>query len=270
MRNPAAKLRRILLPVLAVLAVLVLLSPFALDRVNASKEAAAQTEAGKWESSIQDRVGLLMEREEQELLADMKPITAFCPIVLETVSRTYSSSTALYAEAQFNHLFPQRNGILFLIDMEHRMLWIQKADSNSLLTTEKCLSITDNAYRDASKGEYFKCAKNVIHQIAQTMCGRSIPEPMKHLSNLVLALCISLFGVFLYVSRGTGVLMPGKVYQFGPEAERELNFHNVKQSYLRTIVHSASSDGSGGGGGSRSSGGGGGGGGGSSGGGHGF
>ena len=233
------------LTILAAAAVLILLQPFIGDLIRSKQSAETHEVSGNWPVLLEDRAGLLTEAEERDLRTIMDLISVWCPVAMETTTDTGGKSTAEYAELRFKALFPQKNGILFLIDMDHRVIQLQRANTNTRLSKSDCLTITDNVYQKASRGDYFSCAANAFLQVYAIMKGQKIPQPMKHLSNLFLSFGISLFAVFLLATGSSGVIRPNRVYNFGPGIERKIDFKNVNKRFVRYIVTS-DSDSSGG------------------------
>lgn len=144
-----------------------------------------------YEVRIVDQADLLSAGEEAKLTEDMKPITKYGNVAFVSL-QINDSSTATYAK---NHAleFIGSNGSLFLIDMDNREIYIySKGDVWRAVTNSKARSITDNVYRHASKGRYYVCASEAFRQITGTLEGRSIPEPMKIISGILLSLLIGL------------------------------------------------------------------------------
>lgn len=268
------------LQILAIVSILVLLFPFVLDLVHRSGAEAPASVSEPYSVTVRDNAKLLTEYEKKDLAETMKSVAAYHPVAFVSTRNTEGNTTLRYAELLFDELFPEKDGILFLIDMQNRNIWLQKANNNRVLTTALCNTVTDNVYREASAGNYFQCANRAYKQVYKILKGDKVPETMKHLSNLFLSVAAALFLVFLFAAKGTGVLRPKQVFDVDDNMQRKLSIRNVKKRFKRLIVHrsadsssdSFSSGGSfgGGGGGGFSSGGGGGGGSSSSGGGHSF
>ena len=53
------------------------------------------------------------------------------------------------------------------------------------------LIITDNNYKLAANKKYYQCAKGVFDQIYTLLDGGKISEPMRHISNSILAIYVS-------------------------------------------------------------------------------
>jgi len=262
------KLSNRALTVAALIAVLVLLAPFALDLYRSKKNERINAETAGTDASavtLLDGADLLSDEEEAALRGTMTPVTAFYPVAFVSTDDAEGLTANLYAESAFYQLYGDGEGILFLIDMDNRYLYLYTSDSNTALSKAKCDSITDNVYRYASVGDYARCARETFSQVYQVMAGIRIPQPMKHASNALIALCAALFCMFVAAISATAIKSPRKVYQLDKNSEKTVNLSNVSATLTRTYRYSNSSSSGGGGGGGRSGGGGGG-----HGGGHGF
>lgn len=216
---------------------------------------------------IEDDADLLTQSEENELKGVMQEITVYGHVAFKTLSENYTS-TASYASEYCIDMFGTKSGTVFIIDMANREIYIYSIGSvYQTITSAYANTITDNVYRYASDAEYYQCAKNAFEQELALLQGKKIAQPMKHISNLFLALIPALL-INYWLVRKTSTT--SKAEQ--TELLDGLNYHrtfNHVQAILTGTTKEYSPANSGGG---RSSGGGGGGGGGSSGGGggHGF
>ena len=190
------------------------------------------------------------------------------------LSQSGGTSAATYSLRVYNNLFDYGGGILFLIDFDTtdsdgRQIYLRAADQSTKLSVSKCNTITDNVYTYARDGEYFECARQTFLQAYDVLADRAIPEPMKHMSNLLIAVCFALYIVFRIANSRTKIKTPGEIYLLDNNVSKkmELNDSRVRLVKRYTVTNASSG---GGGGGGFSGGGGGGGGGGSHGGGHGF
>ena len=217
---------------------------------------------------LEDNADLFTEENEEKLIEEMKPLTRFGNIMLNTISENSYSSTATYASYKYHELFGQDSGSLFLIDMHYRYIYIFSDGYNyNYITNSKADIITDNIYRYATNEDYYSCASVGLSQMNTILEGGKILEPMRYTSNIFLSLLISFFINFLIVSNATKIKKAsnGSILKNCDIAITVSNVDGRKTGTHR--VYSPPSESSGG-----SSGGGGGGGGGSSGGGggHGF
>lgn len=258
--------KRITITIFLIITIIAILTPFALDVFRYYKNAKIQAELTNVNENdviLIDGADILTDEEETELRKTMLPITAICKVAFITTNEK-NTSTQSFTVEKFRELL-NGNGIIFTIDMYRRYLYIYTHDSNTVLSISKCDSITDNIYTYASSKEYFRCANEAWNQIYYVMSGISIPQPMKHMSNFLISLCIALVFVF-FVARGvTKTKLPAEVYQLDKNIKKDVNLENVVFEHIRTTTYSNSSSGGGHSGGGFSGGGGGG-----HGGGHGF
>ena len=257
-------------------AIVVILLPFAWDGYLALRERTdpyvPQTDASL--VTVIDDARMLSDTEIDRLKQDMLPVTAYYPVAFVTTTDTGHTSAERYSKKVYDQIFDRDGGVLFLIDFDTsdsdgRQLYIRVTDRSTKLSTAKCNTITDNIYTYARDGKYYECARRAFSQIFDVLDDRPVPQPMKHMSNLLIALCLALFGVFVTANARTRIRKPGEVYLLDENISKSVQLENGSKQLVRQYKVSNSSSGGGGGGGF-SGGGGGGGGGGSHGGGHGF
>lgn len=225
---------------------------------------------GKYRLVIEDDADLLTDEEEKELIKDMRPLTEYGNIAFKSISSN-NTTTEVFARQYYHNTFGQgvSNGSLFLIDMDNREIYIFSDGTNyNVITNSKAYIITDNIYKDATAGNYYSCAKEAYKEMNTLLEGGKILEPMRHISNGVLAVVISFFITFIMVLSSSRIKKANnsEVIKNCDVAFNASNIVGIKTGTHR--VYSPVSESSGG----SSGGGGGGGGGGSSGGGggHGF
>lgn len=211
---------------------------------------------------IEDEAELLTEEQETALAEVMEGITAYGNVAFVSVAEN-SSSAESFARTFYQLQFGTRSGTLFLIDMDNRKIWIHSDGAvYKVITTAYANTITDNVYRYASDKEYYECAAEAYEQILALLEGQKIAQPMKYISNALLAMILALlinFGLVCYFTR------------LRKPAEAEL-LRNIEKRFATTkptatftretkvydpVESSSSSSGGGGGGGSSSGGGGG-------------
>ena len=142
---------------------------------------------------INDSAELLSSTEETELETFMYPITSYGNVAFISISDNPEYSTKSYAESLYQELFGYSSGVLFLIDMDNRYLWIySNGEIYKTITTSYANAITDNVYSYASKGDYFQCASKAFEQINTLLEGRIIAQPMKYISNALLSIVLAL------------------------------------------------------------------------------
>ena len=166
---------------------------------------------------IDDGAGLLTSSQKEKLREEMLRSAEYANVAFVTTNDNpyYSGYAAAekaaqqYAEAYFMRTFGNgTNGVVFLIDMEARVIWIASAgEAYTHVTDGRATSITDNAYNYASNKDYYGCAMEVFREIRTILSGGVIPEPMKIASNVLLAIAASMLVMFFIVQ---GVMNPKK------------------------------------------------------------
>ncbi len=157
--------------------------------------------SGDYEAVIVDEANLLSETEEENLLKEMLPITEYGDVLFVSVNDNPNLSTAGYAENVMNSCFGYSgNGIVFVIDMEYREIYIySRGNIYEYIAEDYAYTITDNVYTYASKGQYYKCASLAYEQVYTVLEGGRIAQPMKYTSNYLLALVMALLINFFLV-----------------------------------------------------------------------
>ena len=153
---------------------------------------------------LEDDAALLDSEERVQLAEEMKVITSYGNAVFKTISyNSYSASS--YARDFYHDLYGQSSGTLFLIDMDNRELYLF-SDGAMYRTVTKSYaeSITDNVYRYASKGNYYSCASEAFEQIHTLLAGQKIAQPMKYISNILLALILAALINYFLAMRTAG------------------------------------------------------------------
>ena len=210
---------------------------------------------------VEDDADLLTDEEEELLAEEMETITRWGNVGFKSIDDN-STTAERYLDSYYRELFGRGSGIVFLIDMDNRMLWV-KCDGkiSRIVTNSYCDAITDNVYRYASREDYYGCAQRVYRQVVTLMSGNSIALPMKYISNALLAVIAALLLNYLIMRRMAKNSMPTQ-----KDWLRNVNSHysltNTRADYINTtkIYDPPSSSSSGGSSGGGSSGGGGGGG----------
>ncbi len=237
--------------VLAVLASFaILFGPVVTDFVLEQQRNASGAASGTGKMLIEDGADLLTDEEEDLLVSHMQPITEYGGVALVT-TRTTVGSTSSYARQKYDQIFGKTSATLFLIDMKNRQLYIQSGGKiYSTVTTDKAETITDNVYRLASRSKYYECSARVFDQIAIILSGGLIPEPMKHLSNALLSIVLSLLVVFIIANARTRIKNVTESKVFDESAEKKLSVGEPKRLVVISEKKTRHTESSGGGGGS--------------------
>lgn len=148
---------------------------------------------------IEDNEDLLSDSEEVLLKEKMSEISHYGNVAFISV-RQYSLETGTYAKNEFRRLFGTDSGTVFVIDMGQRNIWIFSDGAiYRTITKPYANTITDNVYRYASREEYFNCAYYAFDQIYTLLEGGKIAQPMKHISNVLIALVLAVLINFIFL-----------------------------------------------------------------------
>jgi len=189
--------------------ILVLVS-LLLFATNVSTSYAADDSTENYRVVMEDNADLLTESQEADLIKIMQKITDYGNVAFVSVLEN-SLSAENYARSSYSTLFGTDSGTLFLIDMDNRMLWIHSDGAvYRVITTAYANTITDNVYRYAGKEQYFECAKEVYQEILTLLQGEKIAQPMKYISNLLLAMILALLINFGFVCYFTKLRKPSE------------------------------------------------------------
>ena len=209
---------------------------------------------------IEDDAQLLTDGEKSQLAETMKDITPYGDVAFKSIDYN-SYSTETYIERYYNSIFGTGSGTVFLIDMDNRNIWIYSDGSiYSTITTAYANVITDNVYAYASDKDYFTCANKAFIQEAALLQGRRISQPMKYISNALLAIAIAIL-INYFIVRQTSRVRKASDNEIVNGVFANNAFNNVSVNFIRqTRTYSPRSSSSSGSSGGHSGGGGGGGG----------
>lgn len=213
---------------------------------------------------IEDDADLLTESERAALAEQMQEITAYGSAAFKTISEN-GTSAGSFAQRYYASVFSNKSGILFLIDMDNRKIWIYCDGAiYKTVTKDYADTITDNVYTYASAGNYYQCASSAFEQAETLLKGHQIAQPMKYICNALLAMIAALlinFGLVNLFSR-TGKTSDSELLShalgYFSHSAPTVCFEFETKTYSPASSDSGSSGGGGGGGGGGSSGGGGG------------
>lgn len=173
---------------------------YTLDQYNNSEEnvISEKLDSG-FQLIIDDQADLLSDEEEAKLKQEMVKLTEFGNIAFVSIDSN-SSSTSYFASSYYHSHFGTDSGSIFLIDMANREIYIFSDGYNySVITNSKAYIITDNIYKYASYQKYYECAYQAFEQMNTLLSGGKIFEPMRHISNFVLAIVSAFFINFIIV-----------------------------------------------------------------------
>ncbi len=148
---------------------------------------------------VSDNAKILSSDEEKRLTEVMGNVSQYGNVVFLTSSALISDMES-YAYDYYLDMCGMEPGVILFVDMSNRYIYMHTLGSvNKVITRNKALVITDNVYKYASAGDYYKCAAVAFNQALETLEGKKIPEPMRYITNGCLALVISLFVNYILV-----------------------------------------------------------------------
>lgn len=158
---------------------------------------------------IKDYANVLTESQEAQLKETMQETARYCNVLCETSEFAFNSS-AYHAESSYKRELGTLDGVMFLIDMYNRQIYIYSyGEPYKIITKTNAYTITDNVYKYASEEKYFECANEAFKQINTLFAGEKISRPMKHISNILLAIIFSILLNYLLMKKTS------KVYDMG-------------------------------------------------------
>ncbi len=180
------------MPALTLLSAVFFITPaFAYEAQYINKESG-------YEAYIIDEEDLLTDEEEEDLLYNhMKPITEYGGVSFVTTSSSNAEKTAAdYCYSLFNN----DSGTTLAIDMGDRKISIMSSGTiNKTITKSYGYIITDNIYKYATREDYYGCAAEGFDEMLIKLEGGRIAEPMRYISNFLMAVVFALIFNFMYV-----------------------------------------------------------------------
>ena len=240
------------------LLLVVVMSGVALLAPSTIYASAFKNDETGYQALIVDEADLLSSSEEADLLEEMEGITEYSNVAFVSVDQNYSSTENLAMRLNEEY-FGNDSGIVFIIDMDNRYIWIDSmGGARKTITNDYAQTITDNVYSYASDEDYYKCASKAFAQIHSLFEGQWIAQPMKYISNAFLAVALALL-INYFIVRMLSRASKASSRQIMGGIFTKVDINNARANFThQTKRYSPQSSGSSGGG--RSGGGGGGGG----------
>ncbi|MCM1308796.1 MAG: TPM domain-containing protein, partial [Butyrivibrio sp.] len=149
---------------------------------------------------IEDEADLLSEAEENALLEVMMPITRYGSVAFISTDSN-SRTVERFAQDRLHELFGSKSATVFVIDMDNRKVCVfSDGYIYRIVTKAYANTITDNIYTYATDGDYYKCAEKAYEQIYTLLRGGKISQPMKYISNALIALTLGLLINFIVIT----------------------------------------------------------------------
>ena len=187
------------------LLIIMVLTIFNTTNVNALSLLETKNENTGYRVIVEDDANLLTEDELKRLRDEMIALTEYGHIAFKTISENHTTAES-YASDYYHEKFGTDSGTLLLIDMDNRYIYIFSDGENyNVITTGKANIITDNIYQYASDEKYYDCASVGFSQVNTLLNGGKIAEPMRHISNILIALTLAFFINFIIVLVNTNI-----------------------------------------------------------------
>lgn len=148
---------------------------------------------------VEDQVGLLTAEQREQLQASHAQLTDYIDTAFVTTDEQ-SSDVEVFADAYVQGRFGSDPAVIFVIDMYNRQVCVYaNRAGREIVSDADARAITDNVYRHATRGDYYACADAALSQILTRCTGGRVPSPMKHVTNLLMALVLGILINFLFV-----------------------------------------------------------------------
>lgn len=153
-----------------------------------------------YEAVIEDEADLLSDSEEADLADILMKVTEYSNAAFVAIDENPYYNTQRYAEGYSDDTFGGSSAVVFVVDMDNRYLYLDSTGAaRGRITSSYADTITDNVYRYASDGDYYSCAYETFDQVYTLMRGEKIAQPMKYISNVLLAVAIAMLINFFAV-----------------------------------------------------------------------
>ncbi|MDO4489186.1 MAG: TPM domain-containing protein [Eubacteriales bacterium] len=151
----------------------------------------------KYDAIVYDNADLLTDEHEAILLEEMEPLTEYGNMIFVTIELDKGEDYEGIAEQVYYSLYGDEPGALFQIDMGNRKITLSCSTEMEKLLGKERDSIVDNIYKQATAGNYYKCASMCFSQIYTILNDGKIAHTMKYINNGILALILALMLNFI-------------------------------------------------------------------------
>ena len=168
---------------------------------------------------VQDDADLFSDAEEAKLVSELSRYVEYGNMAVVTLPEGNSYGGAERAAEQLTwEWFQDVDGATFVIDMETRYLYLYTYGSlMKIISVSDCDSITDNVYRQASRGDYYGCASDVMAQVYKLVTGHQIARPMMIMLTVLISLFLGAFIMYL-IMKGTMKIPAASSYELSAAA----------------------------------------------------
>lgn len=228
-----------------------------LPAVNSSADEDVEYVYGEYSDEtgyfyfVDDEAGLFDKWQEASLEEELSVIAdKYANAGVVTIDSNPFSDAEDYADYYISTMFESQSSVIFLIDMDSRqlVLWAN-GEARKEITNSVGNIITDNVYRYAHDGEYYEAASKAVKQTYTKLNGGRIASPMKIMSNIAIAIVLSLILTYIIAFCVSSTFKAGaeKLLE-GIDSKYSFNDINVVFTHTRREYSPrSSSSGSGGG-----------------------
>ena len=141
---------------------------------------------------IEDNAKLLRRDEMETIIESMRAIREHGGVAFVTSDKV-TSSTNRYAEEKYREFFGAESGVIFVIDMKNREIYIfSDGEMYKSITETRAYDITDNVYQYATNEEYGICAIKAFEQMKTVLDNEFLFVPMRLITGILLGMNIAL------------------------------------------------------------------------------
>lgn len=141
----------------------------------------------------------LSEEEENELLKDMYPLTAYGNAAFYSFLETgyMDSNTEAFCLDTFG---AYENSVVFAVNPNEIYIY-SEGRLHDIVTSNVAYTITDEIYTEAKDDNIYNCSVHCYDLIYQVINGRKLAEPMRNICSALMALMISSLICFIYIKK---------------------------------------------------------------------
>ena len=138
---------------------------------------------------------LLSDREEEQLVSDMMPLTQYGTAVFWTTRSGFGGTESMARSYLSEHVSSSKgfSCMIFLIDMGHRQLWIEcRGELRDSFGIANSYTVTGDVATKATAQRYYDCASAAFREINTIVGGGRVASPMRILCSVLIALALAL------------------------------------------------------------------------------
>lgn len=167
--------------------------------LGAALGLAPRSALAKGNYRIDDQAELLTEAQREQLATICEEISQYIDTGFISTTTAFRDVEML-ADTYVEQYFGSDAAAVFAIDMYNRQIAVYaNAEGKKIIREIDARAITDNVYTYASDGDYFGCAQAAFSQMLTRCQGGEVASPMRHVTNLLMAIVLGVLLNFLRV-----------------------------------------------------------------------